>query len=141
MVEGILAISFLWMVEGILAIKFFVDGRGDFSYKFFVDGQESVKPLSFCGREMISIVKVKLTERAVYSSCTLTDFLQRKAFEVCKPGMGDDLNNHYHRYMHVWDKNSKKTILCDTTTLGGGWLVIQVRMSLSIYRERVQSEL
>ena len=41
--------------------------------------------------------------------------------------MGDDLTKWYRPYVVVDDKTVGKKILCDTETLGGGWIVIQVR--------------
>ena len=50
--------------------------------------------------------------------------------KACTPGMGDDVREWYRPYVVVDDKTVGKKILCDTETLGGGWIVIQVRAHL-----------
>ena len=56
--------------------------------------------------------------------------------DACTRGMGDDLTKWYRRYVVVDDKTVGKKILCDTETLGGGWIVIQVRATP--HNERVE---
>ena len=52
--------------------------------------------------------------------------------------MGDNLKKQYSRYVVVDDKTVGKKILCDTKTLGGGWIVIQVRARL--HNRRIKME-
>ena len=47
--------------------------------------------------------------------------------DTCDRGMGDDVTRSYPPYVMMTHPMIKKTILCDTHTVGGGWIVIQVR--------------
>ena len=58
--------------------------------------------------------------------------------DACTRGMGDNLKKQYDRYVVVDDKTVGKEVLCDTETLGGGWIVIQVRARL--HNRRIKME-
>ncbi|GFR69611.1 hypothetical protein ElyMa_005636400 [Elysia marginata] len=49
--------------------------------------------------------------------------------EICLRGMGDDVTKTYPAYVVLSNQLINKDILCDTHTIGGGWIVFQVAAS------------
>ncbi|GFS18159.1 ficolin-2 [Elysia marginata] len=57
--------------------------------------------------------------------------------QICAPGMGDDVTKEYPPYIIMNQTTIRKQVLCDTHTLGGGWLMIQRRAKgdVDFYRD------
>ncbi|KAK3761849.1 hypothetical protein RRG08_048207, partial [Elysia crispata] len=56
---------------------------------------------------------------------------------TCFRGMGDDVTKTYPPYVIMTHDTLKREILCDTKTLGGGWIIIQRRVTgdMDFYRD------
>ncbi|KAK3738542.1 hypothetical protein RRG08_048202 [Elysia crispata] len=66
------------------------------------------------------------------SRCVLSDTNVSKKPTTCYSGMGDIKNQTYPPYVIIRHDTLARDILCDTKTLGGGWIVIQRRTSADV---------
>ncbi|KAK3796671.1 hypothetical protein RRG08_008442 [Elysia crispata] len=74
-------------------------------------------------------IREMLTSADLTSRCRLSDTTDLHKPQTCYSGMRDTMNETYPRYAIMKDDTLHKEILCDTKTLGGGWIVIQRRAS------------
>ncbi|RUS81217.1 hypothetical protein EGW08_011011 [Elysia chlorotica] len=90
-------------------------------------------------KNQTEVLQEILVSREPQARCTLDDSslsnkypkIQSTQFQPtgCYNGMGDGKNQTHAPYVAMTHATLKREILCDTHTLGGGWIVIQRRTS------------